>query len=72
MRCELLATRHDGTSEVVASWLVTEPGYGVEGAPDPLTIQATTATRLGDIRELVIRATRPNGGTPFILVTLSM
>jgi hypothetical protein len=70
--CELVATGHDGVSTVVASWLVPEPGYGVDGSPDSLTIQATTATRLRDIRELVVQATGLNGGTPTVLVTLAM
>jgi hypothetical protein len=72
LRCELVAIGHDDTSAVVASWLVPEPGFGVEGSPDPLTIQSTTAIRLNEIRELVVRTAPSSGGTATVLVTLAL
>lgn len=71
LRCELLAIGWDASSTPIATWRVPVPGYGIDEAPQPLTIQATTAVLLRDVREFVIRAAPPDGG-PYALVTLAV
>jgi hypothetical protein len=61
LRCELLAVGADASSTVVASWLVSERGYGVPEQPNPLHIQAATATSLAATSHFEIRATSRDG-----------
>ncbi len=71
LRCELVAIGWNGSATPIATWRVPVPGYGIDEAPEPLTIQATTAALLRDVREFVIRAVPPDGG-PYVLVTLAV
>lgn len=63
LRCELLAIGADGSSTVVASWLVADAGYGVVEQPNRLRIQAATAVSLSATSHFEIRATSPQGRT---------
>jgi hypothetical protein len=47
--CRLLAVHTDGTSEPLVSWSVGEKGWGTAANPEPLLLQAITATAREDI-----------------------
>jgi anti-sigma factor RsiW len=69
--CELVAVGTDGTTNVVASWNVHAPGYGIPEEPEPLLLQAATAMALRDIREFRIRGVALDG-LRSTLVTLTV
>ena len=61
LRCQLVAVGADASTTVVASWLVTVPGYGILGQPNRLRVQAATAVTLASTSHFEIRATSPDG-----------
>jgi hypothetical protein len=71
LQCELVAIGTDGTTNVVASWNVHAPGYGIPEEPEPLLLQAATAMALRDIREFRIRGVALDG-LRSTLVTLTV
>lgn len=56
--CDLVAVSKSGARQIVTSWLVPEPGYGVPGKPEPLQVHGGAALRRGDIArfEVVTRS----------------
>jgi anti-sigma factor RsiW len=60
LECELIAVTASG-EQVVSGWAVPDSGYGVEGSPDPLTVEGGVASSPDDITRLDVRT--PDGQT---------
>ncbi len=67
-RCQLVAVRRDGSTEVLSSWVVPAQGYGRTEQPRPLVLQAATALDRADITALRVEAL--GRGAPRPLVTV--
>jgi len=63
LTCRLVAVRTDGNSEVLTSWSVGERGWGTAANPDPLLLQAVTATPRDDIAHLQVQSVDAKGST---------
>ncbi|MET0414981.1 MAG: hypothetical protein ABW022_03035 [Actinoplanes sp.] len=58
---QLVVVRVDGTREPVASWAVGEKGWGTAANPEPLILQAITATSREDIAHIRVQEVTPTG-----------
>jgi Putative zinc-finger len=54
LECELVAVTTSG-ERVVSSWSVPESGYGVAGAPEPLTVEGSVASTPDEITRFDVR-----------------
>lgn len=68
LRCRLVVTRRDGSTEVVSSWLVPAEGYGTAAQGRPLVLQAATAVDRADITGLRVESLGPAGPTTLVTV----
>ena len=68
LRCRLVVTRRDGSTEVVSSWLVPAEGYGTAAQGRPLVLQAATAVDRADITGLRVDSLGPAGPTTLVTV----
>ncbi|WP_433296488.1 zf-HC2 domain-containing protein [Actinoplanes sp. CA-030573] len=59
--CRLLAVHTDGTTEPLVSWNVGEQGWGTAAKPEPLMLQAITATPREDIAHIQVQEVAANG-----------
>jgi hypothetical protein len=59
--CRLVLVHTDGTLEPLASWTVGEKGWGTPAHPEPLLLQAVTATPREDIAHAQIQEVAANG-----------
>jgi putative zinc finger protein len=59
--CRLLAVHTDGTSEPLVSWTVGTQGWGTAANPEPLLLQAVTATPREDIAHIQVQEIAANG-----------
>jgi len=59
--CRLIAVHTDGTSEPLVSWNVGEKGWGTAANPEPLLLQAVTATQREDIAHVQVQEVDANG-----------
>ena len=59
--CRLVAVHKDGTSEPLTSWTVGERGWGTPDSPQPLLLQAVTATQREDIAHMQVQEVTANG-----------
>ena len=59
--CRLIAVHTDGTSEPLVSWNVGEKGWGTSANPEPLLLQAVTATQREDIAHVQVQEVDANG-----------
>ncbi len=53
--CSLVLVHTDGTTESLASWNVGERGWGTAANPEPLLLQAVTATPREDIAHVQVQ-----------------
>jgi hypothetical protein len=53
--CDLVLVHTDGTTESLASWNVGERGWGTAANPEPLLLQAVTATPREDIAHVQVQ-----------------
>jgi hypothetical protein len=63
LTCRLVAVRTDGSSEVLSTWTVGEQGWGTAAHPQPLLLQAVSATPRDDIAHLQVQSVDPKGAT---------
>jgi hypothetical protein len=61
--CKLVLVHTDGTPESLTSWNVGEKGWGTAAQPEPLLLQAVTATPREDIAHVQIQDVAANGST---------
>jgi len=59
--CRLLAVHTDGTTEPLVSWNVGEKGWGTAANPEPLLLQAITATSREDIAHIQVQEVTSSG-----------
>jgi hypothetical protein len=59
--CRLVLVHTDGTLEPLASWNVGERGWGTAANPEPLLLQAVTATPREDIAHMQVQEVAANG-----------
>jgi hypothetical protein len=59
--CRLVAVHTDGTSEPLVSWNVGEKGWGTAANPEPLLLQAVTATQREDIAHVQVQEVDATG-----------
>ena len=59
--CRLLAVHTDGTTEPLVSWNVGEKGWGTAANPEPLLLQAVTATAREDIAHIQVQEVTTGG-----------
>ena len=59
--CRLIAVHTDGTSEPLVSWNVGEKGWGTAANPEPLLLQAVTATQRENIAHVQVQEVDANG-----------
>jgi hypothetical protein len=59
--CRLIAVHTDGTSEPLVSWNVGEKGWGTAANPEPLLLQAVTATQREDIAHVQVQEVEASG-----------
>jgi hypothetical protein len=59
--CRLIAVHTDGTSEPLVSWTVGERGWGTAANPEPLLLQAVTATPREDIAHVQVQEVTASG-----------
>jgi hypothetical protein len=59
--CRLIAVHTDGTSEPLVSWKVGERGWGTAANPEPLLLQAVTATPREDIAHVQVQLVTATG-----------
>ena len=69
--CELLLVDKDGQVDIAGSWQVPEDGYGTRAHPEPLMLQAPSATDRADLDHLQVHAKTPDGTTT-VLVTVPL
>jgi hypothetical protein len=67
--CKLVLVHTDGTPESLASWNVDQKGWGTAANPQPLLLQAVTATPRENIAHVQVQETGP-GGTGQTLVSV--
>ncbi|MGK5678466.1 anti-sigma factor family protein [Actinoplanes sp. URMC 104] len=60
--CRLVAVHTDGTSEPLVSWKVGAKGWGTADNPEPLLLQAITATPRDEIAHVQVQEVTANGG----------
>jgi len=60
-QCRLLAVHTDGTTESLVSWNVGEKGWGTAANPEPLLLQAVTATPRDEIAHVQVQEVTANG-----------
>jgi hypothetical protein len=61
LTCRLVAVHTDGTTEPLVSWNVGEKGWGTAANPEPLLLQAVTATAREDIAHIQVQEVTANG-----------
>jgi hypothetical protein len=61
LECRLLAVHTDGTTEPLVSWNVGEKGWGTAANPEPLLLQAVTATAREDIAHIQVQEVTAQG-----------
>jgi hypothetical protein len=61
--CRLVAVHTDGSLETLTTWSVGERGWGTAANPDPLLLQAVTATPRDSIAHVQVQKVDPNGTT---------
>jgi hypothetical protein len=59
--CKLVLVHTDGTTEPLASWNVGEKGWGTAAQPEPLLLQAVTATPRENIAHVQVQEVAANG-----------
>jgi hypothetical protein len=59
--CRLVAVHTDGTTEPLVSWSVGDRGWGTAANPEPLLLQAVTATPREDIAHVQVQEVTANG-----------
>jgi hypothetical protein len=59
--CRLLAVHTDGTTEPLISWGVGDRGWGTQANPEPLMLQAVTATARENIAYVQVQEVTANG-----------
>jgi hypothetical protein len=59
--CDLVLVHTDGTTESLASWNVGTRGWGTAANPEPLLLQAVTATPREDIAHVEVQEVAKNG-----------
>jgi hypothetical protein len=62
LECRLLAVHTDGTTEPLVSWNVGDKGWGTAANPEPLMLQAVTATAREDIAHIQVQEVTKTGG----------
>jgi hypothetical protein len=55
LECRLVAVHTDGTTEPLVSWNVGDKGWGTAANPEPLLLQAVTATAREDIAHIQVQ-----------------
>jgi hypothetical protein len=69
--CRLVIVPESGPPEAVSSWSVPLAGYGTSAQPQPLTLQAATATPRDRIRQIQVEEIGEGGDTtPLVTVPL--
>lgn len=61
--CRLVAVHTDGNLETLTTWSVGERGWGTAANPDPLLLQAVTATPRDSIAHVQVQKVDANGAT---------
>lgn len=61
--CRLVVVKTDGSSEVLSSWNIGSKGWGTAANPNPLLLQAVTATPKDDIAHVQVQSVDANGAT---------
>jgi hypothetical protein len=59
--CRLMVVHTDGTTEPLSSWNVGTQGWGTAANPEPLLLQAVTATPREDIAHVQVQEVDANG-----------
>jgi hypothetical protein len=59
--CRLVAVHTDGTTESLMTWSVGDKGWGTSANPEPLMLQAVTATPREDIAHIQVQQVAANG-----------
>ncbi|MBU2662435.1 zf-HC2 domain-containing protein [Actinoplanes bogorensis] len=59
--CRLVAVHTDGTTEAIQTWTVGEQGWGTAANPEPLLLQATTATPRDEIAHMLVQEVSASG-----------
>ena len=59
--CRLVAVHTNGTTESITSWTVGEQGWGTAANPEPLLLQATTATPRDEIAYMQVQEVTASG-----------
>jgi hypothetical protein len=59
--CKLVLVHTDGTTESLASWNVGDRGWGTTANPEPLLLQAVTATQRENIAHVQVQEVAANG-----------
>jgi hypothetical protein len=59
--CKLVLVHTDGTTESLASWNVGDKGWGTAAQPEPLLLQAVTATQRENIAHVQVQEVAANG-----------
>ncbi|HEX5200690.1 zf-HC2 domain-containing protein [Paractinoplanes rhizophilus] len=62
LECRLVAVHTDGTTESLVSWNVGENGWGTAANPEPLLLQAITATSRENIAHIQVQEVTNGGG----------
>jgi Putative zinc-finger len=65
--CDLVLVHTDGTTESLASWNVGERGWGTAANPEPLLLQAVTATPREDIAHVQVQEVDKGGAGPTLV-----
>ena len=68
--CKLVLVHTDGTTESLASWTVGDKGWGTAAQPEPLLLQAVTATPQQNIAHVQVQQVDPNGSTETLVSAL--
>jgi hypothetical protein len=61
--CRVVAVHTDGTNEPLASWSVGDKGWGTSANPEPLLLQAVTATPRENIAYVQVQEVAADGTT---------
>jgi hypothetical protein len=62
LECRMVVVHTDGTTESLVSWNVGENGWGTAANPEPLLLQAITATSRENIAHIQVQEVTNGGG----------
>ncbi|BCJ57702.1 anti-sigma factor family protein [Micromonospora endophytica] len=65
--CHLAVVRKNGSTEIISSWSVPPGGYGTTSNPTPLTLYASTSTKLDDVKHFRVEQVNDKGTASALL-----